>query len=233
MIGIIVELLLSWLLLWWLYKKGLAVLGFLPTENRLSHFLFGLLLAGVCCMLYHVMSTGFAEGNGWVNKHMPAREALKSFGWTLKSVLFEELAFRGALLYILIRKLGERKACLISAACFGVMHWFTFNSFGNPVQMLIIFCMTGLMGYVLALAYSKTRSLYLPIALHLGWNFVNIVVFSNGPLGQQMFVKMNGNKAEGLVSLLIFLFQVFALPVLGYFYVKYLVPRAESAEGDF
>jgi len=80
--------------------------------------------------------------------------------------------------------------------------------------------MTGIFGLVLAFAFAKTKSLYLPVGLHFGWNLFNIVVFSNGPLGEQIFIKTNGNQLQGILSLLVFLFQVFALPLLTFWYLK-------------
>lgn len=69
-------------------------------------------------------------------------------------------------------------------------------------------------------SFAETKSIYLPIALHLGWNVFNIVIFSNGPLGHQVLMKANENQPEGIISLIIFLFQIFALPLLVFFYIR-------------
>ncbi|MDQ1858787.1 CPBP family intramembrane glutamic endopeptidase [Chryseobacterium sp. WLY505] len=220
MIGIIIELIISWLLLKFIAKQDLSVLGFKPNPTRLVHWSTGFLLAAAICSLYHIMTTAFIN-NGWIlNKQLTLSAALTGIWWVLKSVLFEELLFRGALLYLAIEKWGMTKACLLSAACFGIYHWFSYNAFGNPFQMGIIFGMTAIFGWMLAISFAKTQSLYLPIGLHLGWNLFNIIVFSNGPLGQQIFMKANINHLEGIPSLLIFLFQILALPVLIYGYFK-------------
>ena len=39
MVGILVQLAISWLLAWLFVKKGLEVLGLFPTRNRLLHFI--------------------------------------------------------------------------------------------------------------------------------------------------------------------------------------------------
>lgn len=221
MIGIIIELIISLLLLKFIAKKDLSVLGFKPNSTRLAHWSIGLLLAAAICSLYHIMTTAFIN-NGWIlNKQLTLSAALMGIWWVLKSVLFEELLFRGALLYLAIEKWGTTKACLLSAACFGIYHWFSYNAFGNPFQMGIIFGMTAIFGWMLAVSFAKTQSLYLPIGLHLGWNLFNIIVFSNGPLGKQLFMKANINHLEGIPSLLVFLFQIFALPILMYGYFKF------------
>jgi len=228
MIGIIAELIISGLLLWYIDKKKLSVLGLQPNTSRMTNWISGFLLAAFVCILYHMMSKIFA-GNSWVvNKHITSQAIATSSWWTLKSVLFEEFIFRGALLYLAIERWGIKKACYLSAVCFGIYHWFSYNALGNLFQMAIIFLMTGIFGLMLAFAFAKTKSLYLPVGLHLGWNIVNIVVFSNGPLGQQIFIKANENKPEGILSLFIFLFQIVALPLLVYWYLKFVKDKIPS-----
>jgi len=220
MVGLIIILVISWPLLWMVEKKNLSILGFALTKNRLKNFCVGFFMAALLCAVYHFIKVA-AVDNFWIpNSKLSASNLINSTWWIIKSVLFEELLFRGALLYIAIKKLGSRWGCLLSAGAFGIYHWFSYGAFGNPMQMLIILLMTGLFGWVLAKAYDVTKSLYLPIALHLGWNIVNILVFSNGPLGAQLLVTANDNQAQGLVSLLIFLFQMLALPLFGYLYIR-------------
>ena len=231
MAGIIVELLISWILLWIFDKKHLSVLGFAPTNKRLVHFIIGLLFAIACCVLFNLMATGFS-GNGWKrNEQFSGLDVLNGLWWNVKSVLYEELIFRGALLYIAIKKLGALKACILSAACFGVYHWFSYNSFGNPFQMTMVFLITGIMGFALAYAFYKTASLYLPIAIHLGWNFINSIIFSNGSTNPQLFVTVNNNRLEGFISVLVFLFQSLALPVLVILYSNTLKGKPVLSEG--
>lgn len=219
MIGIIIELIISWLLLRYIAKKDLSVLGLMPTPTRLTQWSIGFLLAAAVCSLYHIMTTAFISNSWNFNKQFTSTTALMGLWWVVKSVLFEELLFRGALLYLAIEKWGNTKACIFSAICFGIYHWFSYNAFGNPFQMGIIFLMTAIFGFMLAVCFAKTKSMYLPIGLHLGWNLFNILVFSNGPLGKQVLMKVNENHLEGIPSLLVFLFQIVALPllVLGYF----------------
>lgn len=46
------------------------------------------------------------------------------------------------------------------------------------------------MGVVYAYGYAKTFSLYVPIAIHLGWNLVRSVVFSETVIGNQLLVQV-------------------------------------------
>lgn len=229
MAGIVVELIVSWLLLWFISKKHLSVLGFKPTRNSLINLGIGLLIAASCCTIYQIMTTAFSSNSWTLNKQMTAKEILESSRWNLVSVLYEELIFRGALLYIAIKKLGVTKACLLSAVCFGIYHWFTFNVFGNPFMMFITFLMTAIVGLSWAFAFAKTSSLYLPIGLHFGWNLFYMVVFDNGSSGQSVFVRINNNQLQGLSSWLVFLFQVLALPLLTFWYLGWLSKKQKSA----
>lgn len=222
MAGIIVELIISWLLLWFISKKHLSVLGFRPTKSRVINLSIGFLIAGSCCTIYQIMTTAFVNNSWILNKQVTAKAILESSRWNLVSVLYEELIFRGALLYIAIKKLGVTKACILSAVCFGIYHWFTFNVLGNPFMMVITFLMTAIVGLSWAFAFAKTSSLYLPIGLHFGWNLFCMVVFSNGSSGQSIFVRTNDNQLQGLLSWLVFLFQVFALPLLTFWYLDRL-----------
>ncbi len=222
MAGVIVELIISWILLWFICKKHLSVLGFRPTKNRVTHLGLGLLIAASCCTIYQLMTTVFV-GNNWIlNKQATREEILENSRGALISVLYEELIFRGALLYIAIKKLGVTKACILSSVCFGIYHWFTFNVIGNPFMMVITFLMTAFVGLSWAFAFAKTSSLYLPIGLHFGWNLFSLVVFSNSSPAQAIFVRANDNNLQGLLSWLVFIFQILALPLLTFWYLRRL-----------
>jgi membrane protease YdiL (CAAX protease family) len=60
-----------------------------------------------------------------------------SFIYHLKSALTEDLAFRGALLYILIKKIGVQKGFFLSAITFGIYHWFSYGMINGPIIPLI------------------------------------------------------------------------------------------------
>jgi membrane protease YdiL (CAAX protease family) len=219
MIGILVELVISWLILWAFCKKNLNALGLIPNRNRVVLFLSGLVIAVLCCIFYTGVKTLFENSHWRSNKNFTGTMALKSTNWVLNSVLYEELIFRGALLYIAVKKIGETKAVLLSAACFGIYHWFSYNALGNPVQMIIIFFMTAIWGYMFAMAFVKTGSLYLPVALHLGWNLASSVIFSNGPIGDQFLVKTGGVYLVGGTSIFVFLIQLFMLPLITFLFL--------------
>lgn len=189
MIGILVQLVFTWLLVWLFEKGNLSVLGLMPGKRRLSDFLFFFLLAAGCSASVFLMQHLIARQNWKLNPDISWKVAAEGLWWNLRSVLFEELIFRGVLFYILLRKLGTLKAILISATAFGIYHWFSHEVLGDPMQMLITFVTTGMMGAIYAYGYAKTWSLYIPIALHLGWNAVQSVIFSNTVIGKQLLIR--------------------------------------------
>src|SRR5690554_4336422 len=204
MIGVLVALTISWLLLYVIVKENLLALGFLPIIKRLKQFLIGFIITAVLCILTQYLEA-FLKSSKWVlNEDITCRIVIESLYWDVKSVLTEELIFRGALLYILIKKLGSSKGILISAVAFGIYHWFSYGVLGDVVAMIFVFIGTGLMGYAWAWAFSKTKSMMLPFGLHLGWNFIYNTIFSKGPLGELVLVAQGGTELGDWTSLLNF-----------------------------
>ncbi len=80
----------------------------------------------------------------------------------------EEIPMRGYLLQSLDEWLGPVGATLVTAVGFSLLHIFNFLYVEfNPLAMVNI----ALFGVVAAYAYFVTRRLWLPSALHAGWNF--------------------------------------------------------------
>lgn len=190
MLGILAQLIISWLMIRLFEKGNLHVLGFYPNRKRLAGFALFFMVTAMCCSSDFFMRAVFAQQRWELNPKLTAGLIFTGLWWNIKSVLFEELIFRGVLLYLLIKKLGHAKAIIISAIAFGIYHWFSHEVIGNPVQMMITFITTGLMGLIFAYAYSKTFSIYYPIAIHLGWNITSGVIFSKTIIGEQLLTQV-------------------------------------------
>lgn len=190
MIGIIVQLAISWLVVWLFEKGNLNCLGLLPAKKRLADFGLFFIITAACSALVFLLQVLIAKQSWQLNPDISFPLILKGIWFVVKAVLFEELIFRGVLLYVLIKKIGATKAIVISAVAFGIYHWFSHELWGNPVQMAIEFFTSGAMGLVLAYGYAKTNSLYVPVAIHLGWNVVQMVVFSGNTIGDQIFIEV-------------------------------------------
>lgn len=179
MIGIAVQLIISYFLLKYLQHQNLNALGLYPTVTHVKFIMYGILTAVIyMSILYLTMSV--VTGNPYqVNPHYTLKDFFIATAYVFRAVVFEELIFRGALLYILIKRIGAARVALLSGCCFGIYHWFSWGVLGQPFPMLIAFLNTAVLGYLWALMFEKTESMYLPAALHLGYNFASMVMFSN------------------------------------------------------
>ena len=106
----------------------------------------------------------------------------------------EEPLFRGLILGVLLRSNPAWLAALLTSAGFSILHflkapehsatvitWMSgfesvanaFHQFGEPFLLLAGFTTLFLLGWILAEARIRTRSLWLPIGLHAGWIFAS------------------------------------------------------------
>ena len=98
--------------------------------------------------------------------------------------VIEEILFRGVIFRIVESSLGTWLALVISGVLFGLVH------LGNPnATALGAVAIIFEAGIMLAGAYLLTRRLWLPIGIHIGWNFTQGGVFS---------VPVSGTASKGL-----------------------------------
>ncbi|MBV6449648.1 MAG: hypothetical protein MHPDNHAH_00360 [Anaerolineales bacterium] len=95
--------------------------------------------------------------------------------WFITGVIsgvFEELLMRGILFRIIEESLGTWIGLIVSALVFGALH------LSNPNASLWAgFAIAIEAGILLAATYVFTRRLWLPIGIHLAWNFVQGGIF--------------------------------------------------------
>lgn len=160
-----------------------------PTELvpiRPFNALAGVLTAfSAYCAVYAILwAIGVAHWNGFSGPQgLPMAAAV-----ALVSGIAEELIFRGAVYRLLESSLGTAWALILSAILFGATH--LSNPHATWFSALAIAIEAGLM---LPAAYAWTRSLWLPIGLHIGWNFTEGGVFGasvSGRFGGQGVVNM-------------------------------------------
>ncbi|WP_335977030.1 CPBP family intramembrane glutamic endopeptidase [Streptomyces sp. CA2R106] len=129
-------------------------------------FLVGLGLFAVTIAL--VAMTGGYHVRGWGS----FGGALTTLGLMSCVAVTEELAFRGALFRVLEEKTGTWGALVVSGLAFGGLH--LVNQHATLTGALAIAVEAGLM---FGAVYAATRSLWLPIGIHLGWNLAEQGVF--------------------------------------------------------
>jgi len=205
-------------------------LGLGPTRKRSIDFAIFFLITATLCSTDFLFRAWFADQRWELNPNLSAKLILTGIWWNIKSVLFEELIFRGVLLYILIKKIGATKAIIISAIGFGIYHWYSHEVIGDPKAMIITFVTTGVMGLIYAYGYAKTFSLYVPIAIHLGWNLVRSVVFSETVIGDQLLVTVKPVPVV-IISYFQYYFWLF-FPMVSALLVNYLLLRSHVRVAD-
>jgi membrane protease YdiL (CAAX protease family) len=189
---LVAALLLLWPLLRSTRVRRLQDLELASNSRWRQHIVAGFLLAIVpllCC------------GAVFLAQHIYEwRQIVRwsAFGQIVATTVFvpclEEGLFRGLILGILLRSGHTYLAILITSAVYSVVHflkapdrtsevvtWISgFNSiahsfwqFGDPALVTAALTTLFLIGWILADARVRTRSLWLPIGLHAGWIFGN------------------------------------------------------------
>jgi uncharacterized protein len=127
---------------------------------------------------------------------------LESISWSLERLLviiwvtmtaaaLEEVGFRGYPFQKLVEGIGPSGAIAVLSALFGVIH------LGNPHGNAFGFVNTTLVGALLAIAYLRTRALWLPIGIHFAWNFSLGTVFGLPVSGVDLFSVILKAQASG------------------------------------
>lgn len=140
------------------------------------------LLAGFCIpgplfglIFLAERAMGWIRVEGWI---LDTRSALEAAALIVGSLIvfalvgfYEELTFRGYYLVNLREGAGPAWGVLLSSAAFALAHT------GNPSASWASFAGLIAAGLFLAYAWIRTGQLWLPIGLHLGWNFFEGTVF--------------------------------------------------------
>lgn len=99
--------------------------------------------------------------------------AVGQIGFMAAAAVTEELMFRGVLFRLAERRLGTWISLVLTGLLFGAMH--LTNEHATVWGGLAIAIEAGGM---LGAAYIATRTLWVPIGLHFGWNFAEAGIFS-------------------------------------------------------
>lgn len=214
---------ISWLLIWLFEKGNLSVLGLTPTKDRLKYTTILFIVSAILSSTAFLLRIYFAKEEYTITQNLTTRSVLLETWYQFRSVLTEELLCRGALLYILIKKIGQIKAVLISSVIFAILHWINAGVWGNLTQMTIVFTFTFLMGLLLAYSYARTFSLLTPFAIHFGWNLAQNYIFPDIPTGNHIFT-LTAPPPTVTISYLAF-FTMLLLPKISVLVIDYLIVK--------
>ena len=164
----------TWVTLRFIDKRPFISIGLTFKKDSLKELGLGLLLGtGMMSLIFVIeYSLGFVHVEFQV---LTVQQQLMIFGSSAFLYIIvgygEEILFRGYILQVM----AEGTSRLISALFFGVL--FAFAHSKNPNASLFGLINVGLAGIWLALAYYRTNALWLPIGLHISWNFCQGFVY--------------------------------------------------------
>ncbi|MBA3883382.1 MAG: CPBP family intramembrane metalloprotease, partial [Chthoniobacterales bacterium] len=191
---LIMALLLAWPLFRWLNITGWRELGLVPNPRPFRDAGGGFLISAVpliafaiLLLILHMYSVRrFISPGDLANRTLSA--AVVPF--------LEEPVFRGLLLGILLRRSAAPIAMFLTSSVFSILHFLktseqstdvvtwvsgfdsianSFAQFREPMLVLAGFTTLFLVGWILAEARIRTRSLWAPIGLHAGWIFASAI----------------------------------------------------------
>jgi membrane protease YdiL (CAAX protease family) len=99
--------------------------------------------------------------------------AVALLGFMAAAAVYEELLFRGVLFRILEERAGTWIVLVLTGVLFGAIHLVNPGATVWGATAIAIEA-----GFMLAACYAATRTLWVPIGLHFGWNFALGGVFS-------------------------------------------------------
>jgi uncharacterized protein len=130
-----------------------------------------------CSVMGVLWAIGSYHASGW--GHIPNLPSTVVF--TVLAGVLEEILFRGLLFRLFSRLVGTWSALLVTAAFFGAAHA---GNRGATVGSSVAIAIEA--GILLGASYAMTNRLWLPIGLHIGWNFSEGAVFGMTLSGNAM-----------------------------------------------
>ena len=170
-----VAFILSWLML---RTEGntLASLGFIPKGSiDWRNFLAGLGIGILMLILTAWITIWFSGNRLELSGHMDPAYLLILIAANFWSSFVQEFTYRGYPFQTMLSRYGAWPAQLSIIIPFGVMH-LNLNTQISFEQIVVTVLTTGLGSVLYGLAYIKTKKLFLPIGLHMGWNLAQAII---------------------------------------------------------
>lgn len=157
-------------------RRSFATLGYMVTPSTGKEIAQGIFLGWIAMTGIFILEVTLGVIHVQFNSELGFSFIVQKGSFCLIVFLVagavEELMCRGYLLQVLLESVGEVPAILTTSILFGVLHWQNpFMTTFSTVNLIIAGC-------VFAIAYLKTRSLWLPTALHVSWNFCQGFIYS-------------------------------------------------------
>jgi uncharacterized protein len=155
------------------------------SKNILLGVLIGVTLQGLTILVIYLW------GDFRIISINPFSSIITPFAVAFSVAIFEETLLRGIIFRIVEEKLGSYISLAISAIIFGAAHLL------NPDSSVISSLCIGIVGFMFGASYIYSRSLWLPIAIHFSWNFVQSGIFGAITSGNEQTSSLFNTKISG------------------------------------
>lgn len=165
----------------WIEGRAASELG---ASGAVSGLVGGTLLGTLLFVSVYVVLAfqGFAHVGG-VSATLELETAI---ALAIASAVGEEIIFRGIFFRIFEEGFGTIAAIVVSSAIFGLLHALNHGATWWSTAAIAVEA-----GALLGAAYAASRTLWLPIGLHFGWNFTEGGVFG---------AAVSGHASHGLIA---------------------------------
>jgi membrane protease YdiL (CAAX protease family) len=194
----------------WKVTIGLSV--FKPLKRNILLGLLAFAISSLCGWLFIILF-GIYIFNPDAIFGLPRSGNLGIFVfiYALRPGIWEEVAFRGIILTLLMKKYSEKKSIIVSSILFGLMHLFNLISGANIIIVVIQVIYATFFGIVFGYMFVKTKSLLPCIITHY-------LIDSLG----QLFASANISSLFGYIMITILGFGLIPM-IINLILIKYLI----------
>ena len=160
-------LLLLWILMRFVDKDSFIKLGF-SLKGKINDIILGMTLGLLLMAVGYTILILLGEIK-FVGFNYDLKNIILLFLLFIAVSIAEETYVRGYVLKNLLKSFNPIISLIISSAIFSLLHFFNPNV--NYIALTELF----IAGILLGISYIYTKNLWFPIALHLSWNFFQVM----------------------------------------------------------
>ena len=160
-------LLLLWILMRFVDKEPFIKLGF-SLEGKINDIILGMTLGLLLMAVGYTILILLGEIK-FIGFNYDLKNIILLFLLFIAVSIAEETYVRGYVLKNLLQSFNPIISLIISSAIFSLLHFFNPNV--NYIALTELF----IAGILLGISYVYTKNLWFPIALHLSWNFFQVM----------------------------------------------------------
>ena len=160
-------LLLLWVLMRFVDKEPFIKLGF-SLKGKINDIILGMTLGLLLMAVGYTILILLGEIK-FVGFNYDLKNIILLFLLFIAVSIAEETYVRGYVLKNLLKSFNPIISLIISSAIFSLLHFFNPNV--NYIALTELF----IAGILLGISYVYTKNLWFPIALHLSWNFFQVM----------------------------------------------------------